>query len=160
MKRIGVFPGSFDPFTKGHEAIVNRFLPLFDEIIIAVGVNSNKQYMYQLESRIAHIHSHFTDHAKIRVEAYQGLTIDFCKKNGARYLLRGLRNTVDFEFEKSIAHMNETVSKENSFEVETIFLVTDQEFSAINSSIVREIKKNGGKIGNFVTNEELLIMSV
>lgn len=160
MKRIGVFPGSFDPFTKGHEAIVNRFLPLFDEIIIAVGVNSNKQYMYQLDSRIAHINSHFTDHSNIRVEAYQGLTIDFCKKNEARYLLRGLRNTVDFEFEKSIAHMNESVSNENGFEVETIFLMTDQEFSAINSSIVREIKKNGGKIGNFVTNEEFLIMSV
>lgn len=160
MKRIGVFPGSFDPFTKGHEAIVKRFLPLFDEIIIAVGVNSTKQYMYKLESRIKHIESHFADQPKIRVEAYQGLTIDFCQKNGARYLLRGLRNTVDFEFEKSIAHMNESVSAENGFELETLFLMTDQEFSAINSSIVREIKKNGGKIGNFVTNEEILIMSV
>lgn len=160
MKRIGVFPGSFDPFTKGHEAIVKRFLPLFDEIIIAIGVNSTKQYMYQLESRIKHIESHFNDQPKIRVEAYQGLTIDFCQKNEARYLLRGLRNTVDFEFEKSIAHMNESVSSENGFGVETLFLMTDQEFSAINSSIVREIKKNGGKIGNFVTNEEFLIMSV
>lgn len=158
-KRIGVFPGSFDPFTKGHEAIVRRFLPLFDQVIIAIGVNSNKQYMYQTESRLAHIQSLFEAESKIIVEAYTGLTVDFCIAKEARYLLRGLRNTTDFDFEKAIAHMNEAVSKEKGRPIETVFLMTDQELSAISSSIVREIKKNGGSIGGFVTNEALLIIN-
>jgi len=159
IKRIGVFPGSFDPFTKGHEAIVRRFLPLFDEVIIAIGVNSNKQYMYQTESRLAHVRSLFEGESKIVVEAYTGLTVDFCIAKEARYLLRGLRNTTDFDFEKAIAHMNEAVSEEKGHPIETVFLMTNQELSAISSSIVREIKKNGGSIGSFVTNEALLIIN-
>ncbi len=157
--RIGVFPGSFDPFTKGHEDIARRFLPLFDLVIIAIGVNSNKKYMYDLDSRIRHIEFLFKDEPKIKVESYQGLTVDFCQKNGAGYLLRGLRNADDFEFEKSIAHMNEAISEEASNKIESLFLMTDKNLSAINSSIVREIKKNNGKIHQFVTNEELLIIN-
>jgi len=159
MKRIGVFPGSFDPFTKGHEDIVRRFLPLFDQIIIAIGVNSKKKYMYDTNSRIDHISSVFDGDERVRVEAYEGLTIDFCKKNEAGYLLRGLRNTTDFEFEKSIAHMNEVISDLNEAPIETLFLMTDKNLSAINSSIVREIKKNNGDISQFVTNEERLIIN-
>jgi len=158
-KRIGVFPGSFDPFTKGHEAIVRRFLPLFDRIIISIGVNSTKQYMYQTESRIAHIKSLFEGESKVEVEAYTGLTVDFCIQKEARYLLRGLRNTTDFNFEKAIAHMNDDVSTDLGQTIETVFLMTDQHLSAISSSIVREIKKNGGSIGKFVTNEDHLIIN-
>lgn len=160
MERIGVFPGSFDPFTKGHEDIVRRFLPLFDTVIIAIGVNSSKKYMYDTNSRIDHIKSIFGADPKIRVESYEGLTIDFCKKNKAGYLLRGLRNTNDFEFEKSIAQMNETISEVNGQDIETLFLITDRNLAAINSSIVREIKKNNGDISSFVTNEDRLIINV
>ena len=159
IKRIGVFPGSFDPFTKGHEDIVRRFLPLFDQVIIAIGVNSNKQYMYQTDSRLRHIQSLFEMDSKVVVESYEGLTVDFCIAKEARFLLRGLRNTTDFDFEKAIAHMNEAVSTEKGQPIETVFLMTDQELSAISSSIVREIKMNGGAIGNFVTNENHLIIN-
>ena len=159
MERIGVFPGSFDPFTRGHEDIVRRFMPLFDTIIIAIGINSKKQYMYDTDSRIEHIQSLFDGSDKIKVEAYQGLTVDFCKKKKARYLLRGLRNTGDFEFEKAIAHMNEVISDGADGSLETMFLMTDKSFSMISSSIVREIKKNNGDISHFVTNEHLLIIN-
>lgn len=158
-KRIAVFPGSFDPFTKGHEDIVKRSLPLFDELIIAIGVNSNKSYMYDTESRLAHINSMFEGEVKIRVEAYTGLTTSFCIKNEARYLLRGLRNTTDFDFEKAIAEMNARVSESLDYKIETVFLITDPHYAAISSSIVRELKKNGGEIGQFVTNEALLIIN-
>lgn len=159
MERIGVFPGSFDPFTNGHEDIVRRFLPLFDQVIIALGVNSKKKYMYDTQSRIKHIQSLFEGNEKIRVVSYQGLTVDFCAKNKAGYLLRGLRNASDFDFEKAIAHMNEDVSRAGSHPIETVFLMTDKNLSAISSSIVREIKKNSGDISQFVTNEDLLIIN-
>jgi len=154
MQRIGIFPGSFDPFTKGHESVVNRFLPLFDQLIIGVGVNTNKQYLYTLESRITHIQSLFADKPSVSVEAYTGLTVDFCKLKKARFLLRGIRNTTDFEFEKSIAQMNQSLSG-----IESLFLMTDAHLSPINSSIVREIKKNKGDISAFVTNNQLLIIN-
>ena len=154
MQRIGVFPGSFDPFTKGHEAIVKRFIPLFDQVIVAIGINSTKKYMYDMESRIKHIQAIFSAEPSVKVEAYEGLTVDFCKKKEARYLLRGIRNTVDFEFEKAIGQMNKDLEG-----IETVLLLTDKETSAISSSIVREIKKNGGNITQFVTKEELLIMN-
>jgi len=154
MERIGIFPGSFDPFTKGHESIVNRFLPMVDTIIIAIGINTTKQYLYTLESKIAHIKSLFPNNPKIVVESYHGLTTEFCKEKKAQYLLRGIRNTIDFEFEKSIAQMNFDLSG-----IETLFLMTDARFAAISSSIVREIKKNNGDISSFVTKSELLIIN-
>ncbi|WP_070138600.1 pantetheine-phosphate adenylyltransferase [Crocinitomix algicola] len=159
MEKIGVFPGSFDPFTKGHEDIVKRFLPQFDRIIIAIGENSKKQYMYTIASRMSHIQSIFEGDERVSVEAFEGLTVSFCKEKKARYLLRGLRNSTDFEFEKAIAHMNEDVARNDNFEIETLFLITDKKFSAISSSIVREIKKNNGAIKQFVTNEEHLIIN-
>jgi pantetheine-phosphate adenylyltransferase len=153
MQRIAVFPGSFDPFTKGHESMVNRFAPLFDQLIIAVGVNSTKNYLFTVESRLAHIQSLFAGNPKIVVETFEGLTVDLCKKKGAQYLLRGIRNTVDFEFEKSIAQMNHTLTG-----IETLFLMTDAHLAAVSSTIVREIKKNNGDISAFVTNDQKLII--
>lgn len=154
MKKIAVFPGSFDPFTKGHESVVTRFLPLFDEIIIAVGTNSTKKYFFTLESRLNHIQNLFGDQKKVSVETYEGLTVDFCRQKKAEYLIRGIRNSVDFEFEKSIADMNKTMSG-----IETLFLLTDAHLASVHSSIVREIKKNNGDISFFVTKPELLIIS-
>jgi pantetheine-phosphate adenylyltransferase len=154
MEKIGVFPGSFDPFTKGHEAVVNRFLPLFDKVIIAMGVNSTKNYLYTQESRINHIKTLFAGNSKIAVEAYEGLTTTFCQEKGARYLLRGLRNTTDFEFEKAIGQMNQTMAG-----IETLFLMTDPHLAAVHSSIVREIKKNNGDLSPFVTKSDLLIIT-
>jgi pantetheine-phosphate adenylyltransferase len=115
--------------------------------------------MYDTDSRIAHITSLFQDDKQVQVKAYEGLTVDFCKKNKAGYLLRGLRNAADFDFEKAIAHMNEDVSSADGFKIETLFLMTDKNLSAISSSIVREIKKNKGDIKQFVTNENLLIIN-
>ncbi|MBK9192474.1 MAG: pantetheine-phosphate adenylyltransferase [Crocinitomicaceae bacterium] len=154
MSRIAVFPGSFDPFTKGHELLVKRYASLFDKIIIAVGVNSTKQYFFTLESRLNHIRSLFKSLDNIEVITYSGLTVDLCKEKKAQYLIRGLRNTTDFEFEKSIAQMNKTMTG-----IETLFLMTDAETAAIHSTIVREIKKNGGDISSFVTNSDQLIIS-
>ena len=153
MSRIAVFPGSFDPFTKGHELLVKRYASLFDKIIIAVGVNSTKQYFFTLESRLNHIRSLFKSLDNIEVITYSGLTVDLCKEKKAQYLIRGLRNTTDFEFEKSIAQMNKTMTG-----IETLFLMTDAETAAIHSTIVREIKKNGGDISSFVKNSEQLII--
>jgi pantetheine-phosphate adenylyltransferase len=154
MKRIGVFPGSFDPFTKGHVDIVQRAVPLFDEIIVAIGVNSNKKSMFSLESRIAHIEAIFETEPKVSVEAYQGLTTIFCEEKKARYLIRGIRNAIDSEYEKSIAQMNKDLTG-----IETVFLMTSPEYSAINSSIVREIKKNNGDISSFVTKADQLLIN-
>tara|TARA_B100000809_G_scaffold256738_1_gene297150 strand:- start:5 stop:475 length:471 start_codon:yes stop_codon:yes gene_type:complete len=154
MNKIGVFPGSFDPFTKGHENIVDRFLPLFDQIIIGVGGNSSKKYMYSQECRIKHIQSIFENEPKIVVENYSGLTVNFCLEKKAQYLLRGLRNTTDFNYEKSIALMNKELEK-----IETLFLMTDEGFSHISSTIIRDVAKNNGDIGRFVTKSELLIIN-
>ena len=153
MEKIGVFPGSFDPFTKGHENIINRFLPLFDQIIIGIGGNTSKRYMYTLESRIDHIHSIFKDEPKIIIEHYTDLTVTFCKEKKAQYLLRGLRNTTDFNYEKSIALMNKELEG-----IETLFLMTDAKLSHLSSTIIREIAKSNGDISAFVTNENKLII--
>lgn len=152
MKKIGLFPGSFDPFTKGHEIVVHKSLPLFDEVVIGVGVNSTKSYLFSLESRIAHIKALFADSPKVRVEQFQKLTVDFCKDIHASHIIRGLRDSKDFQYEKSIAHMNKSISG-----IETVFFLTDQEYSAINASIIREIHKNGGPIDSFVTNPQMLV---
>jgi len=151
MKR-GVFPGSFDPFTKGHEVVVHKALELFDEVVIAVGVNSSKTSMFSLEKRIAHIQSQFSSTKKVKIEVFQKLTVEFCKDVDAQFIIRGLRDSKDFQYERSIAHMNHSLSG-----IETVFFLTDPEFSAINSTIVREIYKNGGAIDKFVTNSELLV---
>ena len=152
MKKIGLFPGSFDPFTKGHEAVVKKALKIFDEIIIAIGINSSKNYQFDLQKRILHIESLFQNGEAVQVVTYNKLTVELCKDVNATAIVRGLRNTLDFEFEKSIAHMNESLSG-----IETVFLLTDQEFAAINATIVREIFKNKGDISQFVTNAHLLV---
>jgi len=153
MKRIGVFPGSFDPFTKGHEDIVRRFVPLFDEVIIAIGVNTSKKYMFSLESRMAHISSLFKEDKKVVVEPFHTLTVEFCKEKKAQYLLRGIRNATDADYERSIAQMNYDLSG-----IETLFLMCDPALAPISSTIVREIRRNNGDISSFVTNNELLII--
>jgi pantetheine-phosphate adenylyltransferase len=148
----GLFPGSFDPFTKGHEAVVLKAIDLFDEIIIGVGVNSKKSYLFTLEKRIAHIESLFAQYPKISVMTYQKLTVNFAKEIGASHIIRGLRDSVDFEYEKSIAHMNNAISG-----VETVFFLTNQEHSAISSSIIREMYINHADVSPFVTRPELLV---
>lgn len=145
-KRIAIFPGSFDPITKGHESILRRALPLFDEIIIAIGKNSSKDNYFSLEQREKWIKQVFGKEPKVRVERYTGLTIHFCKKMKANYILRGLRTSADFEFEKSIAQNNKMMASE----IETIFILPIPELSAINSTIVRDIIRNGGDAAPFV----------
>jgi pantetheine-phosphate adenylyltransferase len=138
MKKA-IFPGSFDPFTLGHLDIVTRSIPLFDKIVIAIGVNSEKKYMFSLEKRQFFIQEIFKNEPSVSVITYEGLTIDLCKKLEIPFILRGLRNPADFEFEKAIAHTNRRLSK-----IETIFLLTAASTSFISSSIVRDVIKNGG----------------
>jgi pantetheine-phosphate adenylyltransferase len=145
-KRIAIFPGSFDPITKGHENILRRALPLFDEVIIAIGKNAHKSNYFSLEDREKWIKQVFKNEPKVRVERYTGLTIDFCKKMKADYILRGLRTSADFEFEKSIAQNNKTMAPK----IETLFILPIPELSAINSTIVRDIVRNGGDASPFV----------
>jgi pantetheine-phosphate adenylyltransferase len=152
MSKIGVFPGSFDPFTKGHEAVIRKSLSVFDKIIIAVGVNSSKKYMFSLEKRMLHINDLFKDEDRVEVQEFHTLTVEFCKKVGASHIVRGLRDSKDFQYEKSIAHMNFDIAG-----IDTVFLLTEQKYSAINSSIIREIHKNNGPIEPFVTNPHLLV---
>ncbi len=144
MKRA-IFPGSFDPITLGHYDIINRGLTLFDEIIIAIGVNADKSYMFDIELREKFISDAFKDQVKIKVMTYSGLTIDFCRDVNAEYILRGLRNSGDFEFEKAIAHTNRKLS-----EIETVFLLTSSSYSYISSSIVRDVIRNGGDYTSLV----------
>ncbi|AMC10562.1 phosphopantetheine adenylyltransferase [Lutibacter profundi] len=143
--RRAIFPGSFDPITLGHVDIINRALPLFDEIIIAIGINADKKYMFSLEKRIFFIKENYKNEPKIKVETYSGLTTEFCKKLDVDFILRGLRNPADFEFEKAIAQTNRKMST-----IETVFLLTSAETSYISSSIVRDILRNGGNVKDFV----------
>ena len=144
MKRA-VFPGSFDPLTLGHQDIVERGATIFDEIIVGVGYNAEKSHMFSIEQRKGFIAQCFQDNPKVKVMDYQGLTIDFCKSVGANYLLRGVRNNGDFEFEKAIARTNRELSN-----IETVFLLTSIQTSFISSSIVREIIRNKGDYKRFV----------
>lgn len=139
MEKIAVFPGSFDPITLGHYDIIKRGVGLFDKIVVAIGVNAEKKYMFPLEERKRFIEEAFKDEPKIEVITYQGLTIDLCKKLGAQFILRGLRNPADFEFEKAIAHTNRELSQ-----IETVFLLTAARTSYISSSIVRDVLRHGG----------------
>jgi len=144
MKRA-VFPGSFDPITIGHYDIIMRGLTLFDEIILAVGVNAEKKYMFTLQERKSFLEETFKNEPRIKVDTYSGLTVNYCKENNADFILRGLRNPADFEFEKAIAHTNRKLEK-----IETIFLLTSSGKSFISSSIVRDIIRNNGDYSGFV----------
>ena len=144
MKKA-VFPGSFDPITIGHLDIVKRGIKIFDEIIIAIGDNTDKKYMFSKEKRVEFVESTFSTYDKIKIKSYQGLTIDFCKKNNIKFMIRGLRNPADFEFEKSIALTNREMTG-----IETIFFLTSPENSFISSSIVRDLIRNKGDYKLFI----------
>jgi pantetheine-phosphate adenylyltransferase len=146
MKNIAIFPGSFDPITRGHESIIRRALLLFDKIIIAVGENPDKQCYFPLEKRIRWLETIFSGDPQIVIMKYTGLTVDFCKANHAKYILRGLRTSADFEFERTIGQMNKALYPE----VETVFLLCTPEYASLSSSIVRDILKNGGDVSQFV----------
>lgn len=137
--RRAVFPGSFDPITLGHYDIIKRGVTLFDEVIVAIGINADKKYMFSLEERMDFIKESFKDEPKITVVSYKGLTVDFCQKNDVKFILRGLRNPADFEFEKAIAHTNRDLAP-----IETVFLLTAAKTSYIASSIVRDVIRNNG----------------
>lgn len=139
MKKA-IFPGSFDPITLGHEDIIRRGITLFDEIVIAIGINAEKKYMFSLEERKKFLEETFADEPNVSIITYEGLTIDLCKKIKANFILRGLRNPADFEFEKAIAHTNRRMSK-----IETVFLLTAAKTSYISSSIVRDVIRNNGE---------------
>jgi pantetheine-phosphate adenylyltransferase len=147
MKRVALFPGSFDPFTKGHEDIVLRGLDIFDEIVVAIGYNSNKSVRYfEINLMVDKIKNTFTDYPNVKVKTYSELTVEFAKKNKSKYLLRGLRNTTDFEYENSIAQINQKLYKE----LESVFLITTPEFAWISSSIIRDVHRYGGNVSEFL----------
>lgn len=147
--KIAVFPGSFDPITIGHVDLVQRALPLFDQIIVAVGVNTTKKYLFSLEQRLAWLHQVFDNEPKIRVDHFQNLTAHYCQRIGARYLLRGLRNASDFDYEKTISQLNHIVGEG----IETVFLIAQPEFTHISSTIVREIIVGGADATPFIPKE-------
>lgn len=155
MEKIAVFPGSFDPITKGHENILLRALPLFDRIIIAIGVNSSKQSFYPLDLRKQWIQEVFSGHTKVSVETYTGLTIDFCKKVKASYILRSLRTSSDFEFENLISQNNKVLNPD----IETVFIFPETAYSAISSTVVRDIVRHGGDASVFVPAAVKLIIN-
>lgn len=146
--KIAVFPGSFDPITLGHYDIIERASKLFDKIIIAIGQNSQKKYMFSLEQRRAFLENTFKDFPNVEIDSFDGLTVEYCQKKNVKFIIRGLRNPADFEFEKAIAHINRTLTLEDK--IETIFLLTSSSKSFISSSIVREIISYGGDYTLFV----------
>jgi pantetheine-phosphate adenylyltransferase len=146
MEKIAVFPGSFDPITRGHESVVVRSVDLFDKIIIAVGFNSNKEGFFPLEKRMQWIRKTFADYKTIDVMHYEGLTTEFCKTVDARILLRGIRTSADFEYERSIAQMNKKMMPD----IETVLILTEPELTPISSTILRDIYRHGGDIKPFV----------
>lgn len=146
MKNIIVFPGSFDPITNGHLDIVNRAIPLFDSVIVAVGVNNQKASLFSLEKRLEWLREVFKNYPNVEIASFEGLTVKFCEQRNAHYLLRGLRNASDFDYEKTISQLNTIIGKD----LETVFLISAPEFSHISSTIVREIIKGKGEISKFV----------
>jgi len=145
-KKIAVFPGSFDPITVGHVDLVNRALPFFDEIIVAVGINTQKKYLFPLEQRIEWLNACFSEQPSVRVDSFEGLTAHYCSRVHAKFLLRGLRNSSDFDYEKTISQLNQIVGEG----LETIFLISQPAFSHISSTIVREIIKGNGDASSFL----------
>lgn len=147
--RIAVFPGSFDPLTKGHEEIVRKAVPLFDKIYVAVGENANKQSCFTLEQRLLWIRRSFSDEPSVEVAVYEGLTIDFCRKVNARFIVRGLRNSLDFQYEKDIAEANRHLAPE----VETIFLLSSPALAHVSSSLVRELYHHHANYSEYLSYE-------
>lgn len=150
MKRA-MFPGSFDPITIGHCEIIEKACEIFDELIVSVGNNSEKDYKFSLDQRLKFISDEFKNNSKVYVEKYEGLTVDFCKTKNIKHIVRGLRNPADFEFEKKIALFNNSLEN-----VETIFFLTSPNNAFISSSMVREIIDNGGNFKKFVPNSVLV----
>ena len=146
MERIAIFPGSFDPITLGHQSIVMRALPLFDKVIIAIGDNTEKRCKYTLEQRMEWIEKTFEGIPNIEVDSYNELTVDYCKRKNAKYIIRGLRNAIDFQYEQNIAQINSELDSE----IETVFLLTELRYININSSVVREILKFGGDVKKYL----------
>ena len=146
MERIAIFPGSFDPFTIGHESIVKRADSMFDKIVIMIGFNSNKKSFFSIEKRVKWINQVFENHPNIEVKVHEGLTVDFCKEVGAKYILRGLRTASDFEYERAIAQVNKKMHPE----IETVFLLTLPEHTPINATIIRDIVFHGGDASMFL----------
>jgi len=144
--KIAIFPGSFDPITRGHESIIKRALPLFDKLFVAIGINAEKKGFFTVEQRLKWISEVFENEEKIVVTQYEGLTVDFCKKHDIQYILRGLRTSADFEFERSIGQVNKKLYPQ----IETVFLLTAPEYTSLNSSIVRDILRHGGDAAQFV----------
>lgn len=143
-----LFPGSFNPFTVGHQSLVERVLPLFDRVVIAMGVNSGKRYDYSVAENIAAITRLYADEPKVKVISYEGLTVDACRREGARWMLRGVRSTVDFEYERNLADINRRISG-----IETLLLFTLAEYAAVSSSVVRELKAYGHDVSEFLPQE-------
>jgi len=152
MQKKGLFPGSFDPFTKGHEVVIKKALNLFDQVVIGIGINSTKNYLFDTEKRLAHIRALFEGQSQVKVATYNELTVDFCRKIDAQFIIRGLRDSKDYEYERSIAHMNQALSN-----IETVIFLTNPEYSAISSSIIREIHRNDAPIDKFVSKAHLLL---
>jgi pantetheine-phosphate adenylyltransferase len=146
MNRTAVFPGSFDPFTVGHEALVRRALSLFDKIIIGVGENTEKKSLFSIEMRMKMISKTFEGEERVVVSRFRGLTVDFCRRQKAGYILRGLRTAADFEYERAMGHMNRNIAPE----IDTVFFLTNTEHTPVNSTIVRDIIINGGDASQFV----------
>lgn len=148
-ERICVFPGSFDPITAGHVDLVKRAIPLFDKVVVAIGINSKKKYLFDLDKRIGWLEEVFKDYPTVEIGSFEGLTVNYCKGIGARYLLRGLRNASDFDYEKTISQLNHIIGDN----LETVFLISRPEFSHISSTIVREIITGDGDAGPFLPKE-------
>lgn len=144
--KTAVFPGSFDPIHRGHIEVINKALTVFDKVIVAIGENTTKQYMFTLEQRVDSISKAFAGNSKVEVKTYKGLTVDFCKQQGATFLIRGLRSSADFEFEKAIAHNNTALNSS----VETVFFLSSVETSFITSTIIRELLRNGADVGHLI----------
>lgn len=146
MNKVAIFPGSFDPFTVGHESVVKRAISMFDKIVIMIGYNANKQSFFPIEKRLKWINQVFKNETKIEVQIHEGLTVDFCKEVGAKYILRGLRTSSDFEYERAIAQINKKMHPE----IETVFLLTLPEHTPVNATIIRDIVSHGGDASMFL----------